>query len=73
MLIVRLFFRGLKEFKETTHHAELTNFLSGNKFFIKSALKVHDAKSKFWQKLDEAAFPENYQDGKLIEEQKKKK
>ena len=47
--------------KQTPHNQDLTNFLSNNDHFVKGALKVHDLKNKFWQKLDEAAFPEDYE------------
>lgn len=69
---LRLLGMLFKEFKETPHNQDLTNFLAKNQSFVKGALKVHDLKTKFWQKLDEAAFPENYKNGKLIEENKKK-
>ena len=69
----RLLSMFFKEFKETPHNPELTNFLSNNQHFVKGAHKVHDLKLKFWQKLDEAAFPENYKNEKLIEDKKKKK
>lgn len=67
--LLALFF---KEFKETPHSPDLTNFLSNNPHFIKSALRVHDLKLKFWQKLDEAAFPEDYANEKLIEDKHRK-
>lgn len=56
----RFLTQAFKSFQDTAHSPELTSFLSSNKTFVKSALKVHDLKQKFWQKLDEAAFPENY-------------
>ncbi len=68
--LLGLFFKDLKE---TQHHPEITNFLSNNESFVKGALKVHDLKNKFWQKVDEAAFPENYVNEKLIEDKRKKK
>lgn len=54
-------FKNFKGIKETPHNQDLTNFLSNNESFVKGALKVHDLKNKFWQKLDEAAFPEDYE------------
>ena len=70
---LKFFTSFLKGFKETQHNEGLANFLSNNNSFVKGALKVHDLKSKFWQKLDEAAFPENYKNDKMIEESSKKK
>ena len=61
---LRFFSKFLKHFdtvKEVPHNQQLTSFLSSNPHFVKSCLKVHDMKTKFWQKLDEAAFPEDYE------------
>lgn len=68
--LLKMFF---KEIKDTPASPELTNFLSNNQHFVKGANKIHDLKAQFWQKLDEAAFPENYKNEKLIEDKKKKK
>ena len=62
-------FLGLfKEIKDTPHHPELTNFLSNNETFQKSCIKAFNLKQKFWKKLDEAAFPEDYKDAKYLEQ-----
>ena len=57
----------LKKFQNTPHNQEITSFLSSNRLFVRSALKIHDLKQKFWQKLDEAAFPEDHNALKGIE------
>lgn len=62
----KVFFGIFKEVKNTPHHPELTEYLSKNEHFQKACHKVHDFQYYLLRKLDEAAFPENYQDQKLI-------
>lgn len=68
-----IFSSVLKEAAHRPENQDLTNILSRSKGFQKFALKLHNTKLKFWQKLDEAAFPENYTNDKMIEQHKKKK
>lgn len=63
----------MKEAKSVKETPELTNFLSQSKSFQNAALKIHNLKLKFLQKMDEAAFPENYTQEKMIEHHSKKK
>ena len=62
-----------KEVKTVKETPEVTNFLSQNKAFKNAAIGFHNLKLKFWQKMDEAAFPENYTQDKLIENNNSKK
>lgn len=58
-------FLGLfKEIQQTPHHPELTDFLSKNKHFQKMCYGIHEFPSYLLRKLDEAAFPENYEQEK---------
>ena len=57
----------LQESKNVKEIPEVTNFLENNSKFRKFSNKVHFLKSKFWQKLDEEAFPENYKNDKFID------
>ena len=56
-----------KEIKETPENAQLTNILVNSKGFRNVSLKIHSLKQTFWQKLDEAAFPEDYKANKFID------
>lgn len=60
----------IKELKQTPEAPQITEFLSENQFFRSGALKLHNMKLKFWQKFDEAAFPENYKKDKMIDQKK---
>ncbi|EAS05425.1 hypothetical protein TTHERM_01078030 (macronuclear) [Tetrahymena thermophila SB210] len=64
----RFYFGLYKEIKETPEIPEVTKFLENNKIFQKAALSFHNLKLKAWQKLDEAAFPEEYENRKYIDQ-----
>ena len=67
---VNLFTTILKEMKQAPEAPQMTDFLSSNHTFQNVALKIHNLRLKFWQKVDEAAFPENYKNDKMIEQKK---
>jgi len=73
----RLFFDLYKEAKNAPEIPEVTDFLEKSKFFSRFSLGFHNFRIKAWQKLDEAAFPEEYAEKKYLEyhkeEQQKKK
>lgn len=66
-----LFSMIMKEVKQTPEAPGLTDFLSSNQTFRNAVLKFHNFKLKAWQKVDEAAFPENYKNGKMIDHKKR--
>ena len=59
------------DFKQAPEIPEVTNYLANNKKFEKLSIEIDNLKLKFWQKLDEAAFPEEYEDKKHLEEKNK--
>ncbi len=65
-----LFATVFKEIKQTPEAPQVTDFLTGNKTFRNASLGIHNFRLKFWQKMDEAAFPENYKNDKLIDHKK---
>ena len=67
-----LFTTILREMKAAPEVPQMTDFLSSNHTFRNAVLKIHNLRLKFWQKLDEAAFPENYKNDKMIEDKKNK-
>ena len=68
----RLFFDLYKEAKNAPEIPEVTEFLEKSKFFSKFSLGFHNLRIKAWQKLDEAAFPEEYENKKYLEHHKEK-
>jgi len=60
----------MREMKQTPEAPQMTEFLSSNQTFRNTALKIHNLRLKFWQKFDEAAFPENYKNEKMIDQKK---
>ncbi len=63
----RFFAMLFREYKTSKEIPEVTKFLQENDKFKDLSLKVHNSKLKLWQLLDQAAFPEEYENKKYIE------